>query len=83
MQNREVQLENRAVAPEVIARTYVGYFPLMASQPFGEAEATGITNGTRITSTAVGLSNAAKISHFLLLEILNKTLTLPPSYLTV
>jgi hypothetical protein len=28
-----------AVVPEVISRAYVGYFPLMASQPFGGAEA--------------------------------------------
>jgi hypothetical protein len=29
------------VVPEVISRAYVGYFPLMASQPFGGAEAHG------------------------------------------
>ncbi|MDR0749615.1 MAG: hypothetical protein LBF62_08600 [Tannerellaceae bacterium] len=27
------------ISPEVISRTYVGYFPHMASLPFGEAEA--------------------------------------------
>ena len=44
-----------AVVLEVISRTYVGYFSLMTSLPFGRRKPTGITNGTRITSTVVGL----------------------------
>jgi len=52
----------------------------MASQPFEGRKPTGITNGTRITSTAVGLANiiasAIKNNSLISMNIQNKTLNL-------
>ncbi|MDR1562856.1 MAG: hypothetical protein LBS54_07235 [Dysgonamonadaceae bacterium] len=48
-------IRGSAVVPEVISRAYVGYFPLMASLPFGGRKPARITDGTRITSTGSGV----------------------------